>query len=179
MRRKTKRKRLEYRDIELNIMPFIDMFSMLNTFLLFSAVFLSIGIIEVQIPFLTNAPPPKQQKTRNLQVNVDIEPDKIEVTTAFSAPPENEQKTTYALNESGVAEMHARLVSIRQQNEDTDLVTLFSGDDVTYEKLTLVLDNIKFRNEADPVFREKDPRTGELRTSVFLFPKVVMGSVIL
>lgn len=179
MRRKSKRRKLEYRDIELNIMPFIDVFSLLNTFLLFSAVFLSIGIIEVQIPFLTNAPPPKQEKTRVFSVNVDVEPEKIELTTSWSAAPVNEQKQTFALNETGVAELHTKLIALRGQNQETDLITLFSEDDVTYEKLTMVLDSIKFLKEGDPVFREIDSNTKESRPSPFLYPKVVMGSVIL
>ena len=60
---------------ELNIVPFIDVFSMLNTFLLMTAVFTAIGIIEVQIPFLTSAPPPKEELTRSLDVKVDMEKD--------------------------------------------------------------------------------------------------------
>ncbi len=179
MRRRLKRRQLEYKDIELNIMPFIDVFSLLNTFLLFSAVFLSIGIIEVQIPFLTNAPPPKQERTRNLQINVDIDIEKVELTTSWTAAPVNEQKQSFALNATGVAELHTRLVALRQQHEETDLVTVFSEDDVIYEKLTMVLDAIKFLDENDPRFREIDPRTKESHTSAFLYPKIVMGSVML
>lgn len=179
MRRKSKRRQVEYRDIELNIMPFIDVFSLLNTFLLFSAVFLSIGIIEVQIPFLTNAPPPKQEKTRNFQVNIDIEKERIELTTSFTAPPENEQKTTYKVDPAGVAELHTKLVALRGQNPETDLVTVFSEDDVIYEKLTMVLDGIKFLKQGDPSFREINPTTKESVPSAFLYPKVVLGSVIL
>ena len=53
MSRRKKRKKAAYNEIVLNIMPFIDVFSMLNTFLLYSAVFLAVGIIEVQIPYLS------------------------------------------------------------------------------------------------------------------------------
>ena len=48
---------------ELNIMPFIDIFSMLNTFLLLS-VALWVRIIEVQIPFLSNSPDVKEKPNR-------------------------------------------------------------------------------------------------------------------
>ena len=73
MSRKKKKRSIPYKDVELNIMPFIDIFSMLNTFLLFSAVFLSVGVLEVQIPFLSNQPPPDDPKdSRLFQVNVDV-----------------------------------------------------------------------------------------------------------
>ena len=77
-KKKKRRKKIVYRDIQLNIMPFIDVFSLLNTFLLMSAVFLSVGIIEVQIPFLTSAPPEKQDE-KFCDVKVDMEKEKIEV----------------------------------------------------------------------------------------------------
>jgi len=89
MSRKKKVRKVKYRDIELNIMPFIDVFSLLNTFLLMSAVFLSIGILEVQIPFLTSAPPEKKEDSRSLEIKVDMEKTKIEVTAAYNKPPIN------------------------------------------------------------------------------------------
>ena len=58
-------------------MPFVDIFSLLTTFLLFSAVFVKIGILEVQVPFLSNAaPPPDEKPSRSISVNVDMENDK-------------------------------------------------------------------------------------------------------
>ena len=77
---KKKKKKLGYRDISLNIMPFIDVFSLLNTFLLMSAVFLSVGIIEVQIPFLTSAPPDKKQDDKSCSVKIDMSKETFEVT---------------------------------------------------------------------------------------------------
>jgi biopolymer transport protein ExbD len=65
-RRRAKRPGIGYRDIELNIMPFIDVFSLLNTFLLLSAVFFSLGMLEVQLPFFSNAPQKDSKPTRDL-----------------------------------------------------------------------------------------------------------------
>ncbi len=79
-KKKKRRSTIKYRDIQLNIMPFIDVFSLLNTFLLMSAVFLAVGIIEVQIPFLTTAPPDKKTDEKFCDVKVDMEKDKIEAT---------------------------------------------------------------------------------------------------
>jgi len=159
-------------------MPFIDVFSMLNTFLLFSAVFLSIGVIEVQIPFLSNAAPPKEVK-RTIDIAVDIEKDKVELQTSWSAAPRDEQKTQYNLNEQGMAELHAKLVALRKQHQDTDKVTVYSADEVTFKDITLVLDTIRERNDSDPVFTERDEKTNETRSTPFVYSKIVMGSVML
>jgi len=169
-----------YRDIELNIMPFVDVFSMLNTFLLFSAVFISIGMIEVQIPFLSNAPPPKKvEKTRDLDIKVNIAADKVEILTSWTAAPVDEKRENFPLTEAGMADMHNKLIALRRQYEDTDKVTVFSDDDVIYEKLALVLDTVKLRKDNEPQFSEKDIITGEKRPGIFLYPKVVIGSVLL
>jgi len=184
-RRRHKRKRSqkpnEYSDIQLNIVPFIDVFSMLNTFLLFSAVFVATGIIEVQIPFLSSAPPPPSEKVRFFQVKVDVLKDKIEVITSWSEEPVNEQKTEFPNTKEGIREMHTKLVEIRSANQKTDKLTLFTDDEVTWENISQVLDSIKLRTENDPRFPVVDGK-GEItpnRDEMFVWPKVVMGSVIL
>jgi biopolymer transport protein ExbD len=179
-KRKRKQDLHEYKDVELNVMPFIDVFSMLNTFLLFSAVFIAIGIHEVQVPFLSNAAPPKTESGRVLLINVSVEKDKVEVVTVYSMEPADEKKNTYDLTAVGLTDMHKRLVEIRREHKDVDKLTLYSEDDVSYKDLSLVIDGIKLRREGDPVFTEnnEDP-TKAAQTSMFLFPKVVMGSVIL
>ncbi len=71
MRKKRRKKHeVKVKSAELNIMPFIDIFSMLNTFLLISAAFINLGIIKVQVPFLSNAPQDKTKPTRTLEINV-------------------------------------------------------------------------------------------------------------
>lgn len=180
MGKKKKRKSIKYRDVELNIMPFIDVFSLLNTFLLMSAVFLSIGVLEVQIPFLTSAPPETKETDRVLDVKVDVEKERIEVTTSWSRPPENEEKKTFDLNKAGLAELHRHMVNIRKANPDTDKVQLFTEDDVLWNDVAAVIDAIKTRLPGDPVFSSKNGSDAERAMAAeFVFPKVVMASVML
>ena len=165
-RRKKRSSATGYKDVELNIMPFIDVFSILTTFLLMTAVFTAIGIHEVQVPFLSNAPEEKKETkpSRSLQVNIEVE----------------------VFSEQGVQEFHRDLVGLRQKQPETDFVTLYSEDDVVFEKLALVLDAVKLRNETDPVIppAAQDPAIPltdkQLReASAMLYPKVIFGSVIL
>ncbi|MEY4631216.1 MAG: hypothetical protein RIQ81_1336 [Pseudomonadota bacterium] len=173
-------KRNESTDIELNIIPFIDVFSMLNTFLLFSAVFVATGIIEVQVPFLSSAPPPKDAGERSLSVKIDAEKTKVQVVTSYSKEPVNEQKFDFPNTKDGLDEMHKKLVSIRQANPDTDKLTFFSEDDVIFENVSAILDAAKFRLSTDPVFPVKNPKTGVMeQDQQFVFPKIVIGSVVL
>ena len=65
--------------VELNVMPFIDIFSLLCTFLLMSAVFLSIGILEVQVPFLTNAAMSEAKKKEKLKERLQLLKEKLQI----------------------------------------------------------------------------------------------------
>ena len=163
---------------ELNIMPFIDIFSMLNTFLLVSAAFVNIGLIEVQIPFLTNASPPKEKPSRSLSVKVGIEKDKIELETSWDAPPIELTKTEFSHSEADLTKLHRDLVALREKHPKTDKVDVFTEDDVKYDKMVKVLDTIMVRVESDPIFKEPDPN-GVERESDFIYRKVIMAGVIL
>lgn len=184
MSRKKKKRTIPYQDVELNIMPFIDIFSMLNTFLLFSAVFLSVGILEVQIPFLSNQPPPDDPKdSRVFQVNVDVTKEQVEIQTSYTRPPEQAQKFPFPNNAQGIKLMHQKLAEIRKLNAATDKATVFSEDDVSWESLSAVLDGVMLRIEGDPIFAPakdaKNREKAELDAKIYLYPKIVMGSVIL
>ncbi len=165
-----------YEEPELNVMPFIDVFGLLTTYLLFSAVFVSVGIHEVQIPFFSNASPPKESPQRSVSLKVEVEKEKIFLRTTWSPGPENPESFEYPNTKEGAAQLHDQLIRLKSQNPDTDLVTLFTEDDVTWSELNAVLDAVKLRWENDPVL----PAAGnEPRDATNLYRKVVMGSVIL
>lgn len=172
-----KKKSKKYKDISLNIMPFIDVFSLLNTFLLMSAVFLSVGILEVQIPFLTSAPPDKQPDAKSCDVKVDMEKTQIEAT-ASNCGVQSPRK--FSVDKSGVAELHQHLVAVRKGNPEIDKLQFFTEDDVLWKDIASVLDAIKLRKPTDPIFASKASTDVERAVAAeFLFPKVVMASVML
>lgn len=167
----------EAHEVELNVMPFIDIFSLLCTFLLFSAVFVSIGILEVQIPFLSNAAPNQDKENKRLlDVKIDVEVERVELTTSFTKQPINENRQFFPRDEAGLKEMHSQLVQLRDDYEETDKVTLFVDNEILYEDLVEVLDQIKLRFPGDQGF---DPQESSKGIETTLYPKVVMGSVIL
>lgn len=168
---------------ELNIMPFIDIFSMLNTFLLVSAAFINIGLLEVQVPFMTNAPPPKDKPPRSLTINVAVEAEKVILETSWDAPPEDEQKKEYGLSESDLTQLHKELVALRSKHPEFDTINLYSDDEVKYNTIVQVLDVIKVRRDGDPEFKDseamKDENIIDLNAGKFIYRKVVMAGVII
>lgn len=168
----------KYRDISLNIMPFIDVFSLLNTFLLMSAVFLSVGVLEVQIPFLTTATPEKKDDEKVCDVKVDMEKEKIEATAANCDGVD--EKKEFQISDTSITELHKYMVAIRKGNLETDKVSFFTDDEVTWKDIAKVLDAIKIRQQGDPVFAKPNASdTDKAMAAEFLFPKVIMSSVML
>lgn len=162
--------------VELNIMPFIDIFSLLCTFLLFSAVFVAVGIHVVQIPFLSNAAPEKggEDNKRTMKVKVDVSVNQITLTTSWSLEPIDEKTQKFTFNSGGQAEFHQALIKIKQDNMDADKVDLYVDDGVNYDQIISLLDDIKLTTAKDPPMKLGESHKG----MDYLFPKVVMGSVV-
>jgi len=182
MARKTKmRPPSDQGPVELNVMPFVDVFSLLTTFLLFSAVFIQIGVLEVQIPFLSNAKPPDFDKPeRVFDLKIDVSKENINVTSSWSLAPVDEKKKQFPRTSVGLEAAHKELLAIRTAQPDNDKITLFSDDDLTYKELAEVLDAVKFLKEGESIPPPKDPATAKSNESQpTLFPKVIFGSVML
>lgn len=179
--RKRKYKKASSDTPELNVMPFIDIFSMLNTFLLVSASFIGLGILEVQVPFVSSAPSPSDDKpTRTLSVKVEVETDQITLKTSWSEAPEDPKSKDYPLNPEGIEKLHQDLIELKTQEPKSDKVTLMTDDDVKYDQMILVLDAIKTLKETDPDLpQEADTPNTSSKLGRFLYQKVVLGSVIL
>jgi len=180
-RRHKKKARPRFKEIELNVMPFVDVFSLLTTFLLMAAVFVAIGIIEVQIPFLTSEKPDSTPQ-RVLDLKVDMEKDKVTVVTSYTLPPTNEVKKEYKLNPADLEEMHLYLVGVKRKNLEVDRVSFFTDIDVKWGDMAKVLDVIKLRKYNDPIFVPKGKENDALavaEATAYLYPKVVFSSVML
>lgn len=172
---------------ELNIMPFIDIFSMLNTFLLVSASFIGLGILEVQVPFLSNSPDVKEAPDRSFEIRVDIEEDKIILTSQWTSEPIEKSVENYSLEKADIERFHRDMINLRTSQPETDKVTVYADDPVKYESVVAVIDAIKTLNEEDPPLnlpipqdaKEELTRVSSKESERTLYRKVVMGSVIL
>ncbi|MDQ3234626.1 MAG: biopolymer transporter ExbD [Pseudobdellovibrionaceae bacterium] len=165
---------------ELNIMPFIDIFSMLNTFLLVSAAFIGLGILEVQVPFLSNSSEVKEPPSRSFNIRVDVADAEIKVTSEWTEQPFDKDVKTFKVDDADFARFHQEMVALRVKAPENDKVTIFSDDSVKYEILIKAIDAVKTMKENEP--RPALPNADELRKTgkdMYLFEKVVIGSVIL
>jgi len=79
-----------------------------------------------------------------------------------------------------MSNLHKFLLELRRSNPEADKVQLFTEDDVVWKDIAMVLDAVKVRGPNDPVI--VPPGASELDKRLaaeFLYPKVVMASVML
>ena len=70
--------------------------------------------------------------------------------------------------------------TLSSEMANTDKVQFFSDDEVLWKDIATALDAIKLRGPGDPVFAPKTESVSDRAMATeFVFPKVVMASVIL
>jgi len=174
-----KRKSIPYKDVEINITPMIDVFSLLTTFLLMSAASISIGITDVQIPFFTNAPEKSSKSVRSLDIRVEVEQSKLIIRTAWTQAPLDKQVFEFPHNSQGLHKFHKKMVEIKRMDGHVDKVLMFTKENVNVSKLIKVLDEIKLVKKSDRSTLQGYIKKSVVGSDAFLFQKVVLGDVIL
>ena len=160
---KRRARRARHKDVEeLNITAFMNLMVVLTPFLLITAVFSRLAILELNLP------------AGQSQVAVDEPPQfQLEITVRGSGI-EIGDRNAGALNridKSGtdykLDELSAYLARIKQQFPDKTDATLLLEPDVPYELLVAVMDRVRVAESRDPA----DDRV--IKSD--LFPEVSIG----
>ncbi len=181
-----KRSKGESNPLEINVTPMIDMFSVLVSFLLVTAVFSSVGQHTVQIPFLSSAPPPSQavvdkDPKKVLTLIIDNQKAKLEVT--MSNVSKIVESAEFNIDPNGLDSLQAKIYSIKSADPKVDTVTIMQDTQTEYEKFISVLDalrELKANRPPLPVIPDPkaDPKDVPVDGSI-LIPKIILGNVIL
>ncbi|MES2743956.1 MAG: biopolymer transporter ExbD [Bdellovibrionota bacterium] len=163
---------------ELNLMPFIDIFSMLNTFLLVSAAFIGLGILEVQVPFLSNSSEVKEDPQRMFSIRVDLTDTEVKLTSLWTSGVEDKQEKTFKYDPADMTLFHEAIRALRTKVPEQDKLTVYADNTVKYSQLTTVIDNIKTVKDKEAPLN-LPPIDGREAPKNFIYEKVVIGSVIL
>jgi biopolymer transport protein ExbD len=164
MRRNFAMRKLERRHrkpAELLLVPMIDIFTVLVTFLLMTAVFSRTVILELKLPSQSATfvePPP------GMQLEVLVRQDMIQVADAKSGPlasfPRSDRKLPYDL--AGLA---AYLQQVKARFPEMTDGTLLLEPDIPYDSLVQVMDTMRLVEQ----------RQGTLLVQAELFPNVSIG----
>ena len=123
---------------ELNITAFMNLMVVLVPFLLITAVFSRITILELNLPSANSAPAEQQQK-QSLDLTVIVRQDQLQVFASNallkSFPKENDN---YAFGE-----LNTLLKKVKQRQPDTLDARILLESDVPYEALVSTMDAVR------------------------------------
>lgn len=178
----TKRKKLQEEEEELNLTPFLDVMITLIPFLMLTASFFSVVVLEAKLP--TPIPPDKMQEVKmpppfDLVVMVPKDTIKIYVNNKdpLGAPQyfvdAADRKDSTSFSDEQLKTYHAILVEIKKKFPTEERMALDPHPALPLEKLSQVLDQSKTFTSTDAVLNENPG----FKASMRLFPGIAMKGV--
>jgi biopolymer transport protein ExbD len=161
-------------DEKLNLVPIMDAVFIFIFFLLMSASFLKIYEIGSDVPIVSDAEPPKNQKDP-LALTLVIDTNTI--TLSRGVPSRTIQRFQRQSNgEYNYEEIHSVLIGIKKQHVDEDTIIFEPVGDLTYEEIVKVMDAVRQLNKTDEAIYKtnKDGIDEKVNT---LFSKIVFSNL--
>ncbi len=127
-------------DFELNLAPIIDCFTVLITFMLASAAFLSIGIFDAGIAAAGSTP----SSSKPPAINITVELKEKAAISLKVTGKENRTSNISAAGESYDYESLLRqLGEVKNKWPDVAAVTLMANDDIEYKHVVKSMEQIR------------------------------------
>lgn len=123
-------------DFDLNLVPIIDCFTVLVTFLLVSTAFISVGILDAGIAGPITQATPDPSEVPPIQISV-------EVLDSKSLQIKVEGKEKSFVRAQDIAAMTQNLQNIKKRWPKTDILILSAQDGVPYKDLIFVMEEIR------------------------------------
>ena len=151
---------------ELMLVPMIDIFSVMITFLLMTAVFSRISIIQLDLPSATAGEPTEP----TFRLEVMVRKDGLELT--------NGQETIAVLPQQNGAyplqQLTLMAANLKGQHVDVDTASVLMAPDVQYDHLVQVMDAIRSTDMATAT-SSGFTGTPDERGRISMFPKIAVG----
>jgi biopolymer transport protein ExbD len=147
---------------ELNITAFMNLMVVLTPFLLITAVFSRLSILELNLP--ASQSQVVENETPEFQLEITVRESGIEVGDRNAGTLNRIEKSgdDYQLDE-----LSAYLARIKQQFPDKSDATVLLEPDISYQVLVAVMDRVRVAETRDPA--------GDRLVKSELFPEVSIG----
>ena len=177
-----KRIKLEEHEEELNLTPFLDVMITLIPFLMLTASFFSVVVLEAKLP--TPIPPDKIVDVKmpppfDLVVMVPKDSIKIYVNNKDPLGPPQfvvaapERKDSTSFTQEQIEKFHQILVEIKKKNPTEERMALDPHPALPLEKLSQILDQSRTFVGTDAAIQENPKFKDDMR----LFPGIAMKGV--
>jgi len=143
---------------ELNITAFLNLMVILVPFLLITAVFSHMSILELNLPPAAMPKPPEEQQKQEVNFELIIRPESITVADTIGGAIKTFNKSGGDFDMEGVTKL---LVLIKQKFPDKLNITLLLEQKVNYDTLVHVMDAVRLVTEIEdgvPVKKELFPQ---------------------
>ena len=139
MRRRSRR---HHEQVELNITAFLNLMVILIPFLLITAVFSRVTILELNIPQASDTPPEEQKKPDEppLLINVIVRPDSITVADNRNFSRAFRKNTDELFNWNEITDL---LKNMKDRVPDKTDANILVDPEVPYSTLVEVMDKVR------------------------------------
>jgi biopolymer transport protein ExbD len=153
-------KRLRRHHQELDITAFLNLIVVLVPFLLSTAVFTRLSVLDLSLPAKSSGV--EQLKTNNLQLEVVIRPDALEIGDRIGGQIE---RVPNKANGPDMQRLGEILREVKKQFPDKAEATVLAEPNTSYELLVRVMDAMRSAKQVD----------GARIVRVDLFPQISVG----
>lgn len=161
-------------DEKLNLVPIMDAVFIFIFFLLMSASFLKIYEIGSDVPIVSDAEPPKDQKDP-LALTLRVENNQMILLRGLPSRP-IQKFNRQASGEFNYEELHSVLVDLKKQHVNEETIIFEPMGDLTYEEIVHIMDAVRMLNKTDEaIFKtNKDGIDEKIKT---LFSKIIFSNL--
>lgn len=156
------RKKRHKETVELNITAFMNLMVILVPFLLITAVFSRLAVLELNLPSAQSEA--SEPPTPEFQLEVTVREARIEVGDRNAGTLSRIDNTSEGYD---LAELGSYLVRVKQQFPDKADATLLLEPDISYETVVAVMDTLRVAERIDDAERRA--------IKYELFPEISIG----
>lgn len=161
-------------DGKLNLVPIMDAIFIFIFFLLMSATFLKIYEVGSDVPIVSDAAPPKDQKDP-LALSLKIETNEIILSKGVPSITVQSFKRQPDGN-FNLEELHGVLVSFKKKYVNENTIILEPVGDLTYDEIVKIMDTVRKLNKTDEAIY-KPNKEGIDEKIKELFSKIIFSNL--
>jgi biopolymer transport protein ExbD len=161
-------------DERLNLVPIMDAVFIFIFFLLMSASFLSIFEISSDVPIVSDAEPPKNQRDP-LALTLAVDANKM--TLSRGIPSQSFKTIPRGTDgEFNYQELHETLIELKKRHTDENTIIFEPGGELTYEEIVKIMDAVRMLHRTDEaIFRKNKEGLDEKIKE--LFSKIIFSNL--
>jgi biopolymer transport protein ExbD len=164
--------------IELNLVPILDAMVTLISFLLFSASFLAIAVIDTPAPLLAD-PREVMEKLKKPPLNLTLRVQEAQLFLEGGfGNLVNRRIPNTAEGKPDTVALHTALLEVKSRFPDEKKLILMPDAGVNYETMVMIMDSARKFEKTDPSMFKKNPTTGVDEPETYLFPEIIFGNIL-